>query len=116
LTPKQLAALVAGAADDIQAIDLITLDLVPLTSFTSYFVICSGRSDTQVRAIADSIIKKCKEKNCQPLGIEGHQQGGWVLVDFGDVVAHVFHTQVREHYNLEKLWSDARQTHHAKSA
>ncbi|OHB93723.1 MAG: ribosome silencing factor, partial [Planctomycetes bacterium RIFCSPHIGHO2_12_39_6] len=107
MTPKVLAKLVANAAEDIQAIDLVVLDLTKLTSFTDYFVICSGKSDTQVRAIATSIVEKAKSKNREPLGLEGYNQGLWVLVDFGDVVAHIFYQEIRDYYNLEKLWGDA---------
>ena len=107
MTPKQLAKQVALAAEDIQAKDLLVLDLTDLTSFTDYFIICSGKSDTQVRAIADSITKKLKEKGRLPLGSEGYDQGEWILIDYGDVVAHIFYQDVREFYNLEKLWADA---------
>jgi len=107
MTPKQLATLIGKAAEDVQAVDLLVLDLTRLTSFTDYFVICSGKSDTQVRAIADSVQKKLKLKDRNPLGIEGYNQGLWVLLDYGDVVAHIFYREVREHYNLEKLWADA---------
>ncbi|MDO8527509.1 MAG: ribosome silencing factor [Deltaproteobacteria bacterium] len=107
MTPKQLLKIVVEAAEDVQAVDLLVLDLTHLTSFTDYFVICSGRSDTQVKAIGDSILKKVKDKKRLPIGVEGHREGEWVLVDFGDVVAHIFHQEVREFYNLEKLWADA---------
>lgn len=108
LTPKQLAVLIAKAAEDIKAVDLVLLKLAPLTSFTDYFVICSGRSDTQVRSIADNILKKLKSQNRPPLSLEGYNQGLWILLDYGDVVAHVFYHEMRDYYNLEKLWSDAK--------
>lgn len=107
MTPKELAEQIARVAEDIQAVDIVLLDLIRLTSFTSYFVICSGKSDTQVRAIADAVQKRLKENGHMPLGVEGYQPGEWVLVDFGDVVAHIFHQEVRNYYNLEKLWADA---------
>lgn len=107
MTPKQLARLVARAAEDVQAVDLVVMDLTKLTSFTDYFVICSGKSDTQVRAIADSVLKKALEKDRRLLGLEGYNQASWVLIDFGDVVTHVFYHEARHFYNLEKLWSDA---------
>lgn len=106
---KQTAKHIAEAAKDIQAVDCVILDLKDLTSFTDYFVICSGKSDTQVRAIADSILEKLKAKNRMPLGMEGYNQGMWVLIDFGDVVAHIFYHEVRDFYSLEKLWADATQ-------
>ena len=107
MTPQQLAKQITEAAEDVQAVDLLVLDLTQLTSFTDYFVICSGKSDTQVRAIADSIQKKCKGKNRLPLGVEGYQHGLWVLLDYGDVEAHIFYHDIRDFYNLEKLWIDA---------
>ena len=108
MTPKALATLIAKAAKDIKAIDLTILNLSKLSGFTDYFVICSGKSDTQVRAIADSILKKTKLKDKSPIGVEGYQRGLWVLVDFGAVVAHIFYNDVREYYGLEKFWGDAK--------
>lgn len=112
LTPKKLAALIREAAQDTKAVDLAVLNLAKLTSFTDYFVICSGRSDTQVRAIADNILKKLKTENRHPLGVEGYERGLWVLLDFGEVVAHIFYHEVRDYYHLEKLWADASFTHY----
>ncbi|MBU4483854.1 ribosome silencing factor [bacterium] len=98
---------VARAALDIKAEDVVILDVRDLTSFTSYFVIASGRSDRQVKSIADSIWEKLKTNGQNPLAMEGYESGSWVLVDFGDVIAHSFFSETREFYNLEKLWSDA---------
>lgn len=108
MTPKALAKLIAKTADNVQAADLVVLDLTKLTSFTDYFVICSGRSDRQVQAIADSILKKLKEKNRNAIGVEGVRGGGWVLLDFGDVVTHIFYEEMRAFYNLDHLWLDAK--------
>ncbi|MBI4125544.1 MAG: ribosome silencing factor [Deltaproteobacteria bacterium] len=113
LTPKKLATLVVEAAQDTKALDLVVLDLSKLTSFTDYFVICSGRSDTQVRSIADNKQKKLNANSRYPLGMEGYKKGWWVLLDFGDVVAHIFYHETRDYYNLEKLWSDAVITRHS---
>ncbi len=107
MTPKQLAVMMAKAAEDVQAMDPVILDLTGLTSFTDYFIICSGKSDTQVRAIADAMMKKLKEKGRYPLGLEGYSEAEWILLDFGDAVAHIFYNEVRSFYNLEKLWGDA---------
>lgn len=73
-----------------------------------YFVICSGDSTTQVKAIAESIEKEFSGKDIKPLGIEGLNYGHWVLLDYGDVVVHVFEKETRAYYNLEKLWMDAK--------
>lgn len=107
MEPNELVIELAKAAENTKALHLNILDLEGLTSFTDYFVICSGTSDTHVRAIADNIQKKGKEIGCPPIGSEGFDKGEWVLVDFGSVVAHVFHENVRDRYSLEKLWSDA---------
>lgn len=103
-----LAKEVAKAALEIKAEDLIILDVRELTSFTSCFVICSGRSDRQVRSIADSVREILGKKGRKPIGSEGYEGGSWVLVDFGDVIAHVFQEETREHYKLERLWVDAK--------
>lgn len=83
------------------------LEVKKLSSFTDYFVICSGNSDRQVQAIAGHIEEKLKEGNVRPLSVEGKREGRWVLLDYGDVVIHVFYQPVREFYDLERLWSDA---------
>lgn len=87
--------------------NLEVLDLRRLSSFTDYFVIVSGRSDRQVQAICDRIEENLKKKDRKPLGIEGYPQGHWVLMDYGEVVAHIFYEEVRPLYALEKLWGDA---------
>lgn len=83
------------------------LDLRGITSITDYFVICSGDADIQVKAIADSIIAKLREDNIDVWHIEGYESGRWVLLDFVDVVIHVFLKEAREFYGLERLWGDA---------
>lgn len=109
MTPRVLARRIAKIADDHKAIDITVLDLRKLTSFTDYFVICSGASDRQVMAIADAIREELKKDGRPPLGEEGMRTGLWVLLDYGDVVAHVFYYTMRNRYQLEKLWYDAPQ-------
>lgn len=84
------------------------LDLRGLSSFTDYFVICSGFSDRQVQAIADSIGIELKEEGYAPVSIEGYREGRWIVVDYGDVVVHVFLDALRDFYDMEKLWFDAK--------
>ena len=91
-----------------KAFDVVVLDLHGLTSFADTFIICSGRSHRQVSAIAEFVEKNLKEKGIKPLGIEGLREGHWVLMDYGDVVIHVFLEPIRTFYDLEGLWSDAR--------
>jgi ribosome-associated protein len=84
------------------------LDLKSESSFTEYFMICSGTSDRQVQAIADSIVIDLKESGFAPISVEGYREGRWVIVDYGDVVIHVFLDALRDFYDLEKLWSHAK--------
>ncbi len=104
---KEKAFLCARAALDHKGIDLVILSIQNLSSFTDYFVICSGNSDRQVQAIASHIEGKLAEKGLFPLGIEGKREGRWVLLDYGEVVIHIFYHPVREFYDLERLWFDA---------
>ncbi len=95
------------AALDKKAYDLVVLDTAKHTSIADYFVICSGRSDTQVQAIADGVCDHLESLGLKPLTVEGREHGQWVLVDFGDVVVHVFYVPVRAFYDLERLWAKA---------
>ena len=90
-----------------KAFDFVVLDLRKLTSIADYFVICSGRSNRQVSAIAEFIHLTLKEQGLKPLFIEGLEQGHWVILDYGYVMIHVFYEPTREFYDLEGLWSDA---------
>ena len=111
--PKQETSLtfakdVAKAALKLKAKDLKLLDLTKLSTFADYFVIASGTSDRHVEAIADSIVVEMKKKGHRPFGLEGYEHSQWIIVDFGDVVAHVFYEPMREIYSIEKLWADAK--------
>ena len=90
-----------------KALDIIVLDVSGLTSLADSFIICSGRSNRQVSAIADYIRTDLKKQGVAPLSVEGLQEGHWVLMDYGDIVIHVFYDDVRRFYDLEGLWSDA---------
>jgi ribosome-associated protein len=83
------------------------LDLHSISVLADYFVICSGESERQVKAIVDEITKKIKEEGVRPWHIEGDSSSGWVLVDYGGVIVHVFSPVMRSYYQLEELWSDA---------
>ncbi len=85
----------------------LVLDIGELTSFADVFVLLSGRSDRQVRAIADAVVDALREADDAPLGVEGLDDGRWVLIDCNDVVVHVFEPEMRDLYALERLWSDA---------
>lgn len=90
-----------------KALDVVVLDLRGLASFADTFIICSGRSHRQVSAIAESVQQDLKAKGINSLGIEGLREGHWILMDYGDVIIHVFYAPIRTYYDLEGLWSDA---------
>jgi ribosome-associated protein len=94
---------------DKKALDVQVLHVAPLTSVADYLVIASAESDRQTRAIADYIDGTLSRMGQRPLSIEGTTTGQWVLLDFGDVVAHIFRQDARAHYGLERLWSDAKE-------
>lgn len=97
----------ARAAESKKAKDVVILDLRRQSNFTDYFIICSGNTQRQAKAIADSIIEKLGEKGVSPWHTEGLDGNVWKLLDYGDVVVHIFETQMRELYDLEHLWGDA---------
>jgi len=99
-----------------KAIDVIALNVRELTSFTDVFIICSGRSNRQVSAIAEHIHVNLKKHDIRPLSIEGMKEGHWVLLDYGHVVIHVFYEPIREFYDLEGLWADAEKIPIGKTA
>lgn len=105
--PKTLAMAIAEAAWAKNAYQTSILDVSRTASFTDIFIILTGRSDRHVAAITSSIEKEMKDKGILPVGVEGRLSGTWVLLDFGDVVVHLFEKQAREFYELERLWGDA---------
>jgi ribosome-associated protein len=90
-----------------KAEEVVVLNVRELTSVADAFLICSGRSNRQVTAIADSVQRSLKKEGIRPLSVEGKSEGHWVLMDYGDVVIHIFYETVREFYDLEGLWQDA---------
>lgn len=98
---------VVAAAEERKAYDLKVLQLGEVTSFTDYFLICSGTSERQVKAIADSVQQTMKDERVRPLHVEGYKNGRWVLMDYGDFVVHIFDQETRSFYGLERLWGDA---------
>lgn len=98
---------IVDAALDRKAEGLVALDVREIASFTDTFVFATGGSDRQVRAITDAITEAMREGGDPVLGVEGYQEGRWVLIDANDAIVHVFTPDGREHYGLERLWSDA---------
>lgn len=103
---RALVRTAAAAADEKQAIDLVALDVSGPLPLTDIFLLASGRNERNVLAIADEIEARMLEAGAKPLRREGRAEGRWVLLDFGDIVVHVFHEEDRMYYSLERLWKD----------
>jgi ribosome-associated protein len=100
--------IIAKAADDRKAQDIVILDMRGVTLIADYFIICHGNSTTQTRAIADSVEEKMREQGIRVLRREGVSEGTWILLDYGHYVVHIFTEQDRSFYGLERLWGDAK--------
>ena len=107
MSSKEKAILCAREAFRFKALNLVILDVSRFSSFADYFIICSGKSGRQVQGIADNIESELKTRGLKPIGTEGKREGHWVLMDYGDVIIHVFYEPVRFFYDLESLWSEA---------
>lgn len=107
-TGREQALLAARAADEKKATDIIVQDVTDLHSMTDYFVIATAANNRQVEAIIDEIEKKLREEaHAKPIHREGIEEGTWALLDYGDVIVHVFQPEARDYYRLEQLWNDA---------
>lgn len=104
---KEIAKKIAAAANDKKAKDILLLNMEGLSPVTDFYVVCSASNSTLVKAIADNIEDKLAEAGVHPTHKEGYADARWVLLDYGDVVAHVFLEEERDFYNLEQLWADA---------
>ena len=107
LLGKELALAAAKAAIDLNCTDTVVLDLKDKSPATDYFIITTGTSSRQIRTVADEICQLAKKNGHQLFGRAGYEQGKWVLLDFVDVVVHIFDEEYREYYDLELLWGDA---------
>ncbi len=101
----ELNTLVLAALDDLKANNVVSLDVTDLTDVMDYLVVASGTSNRHVKALADNVAMEAKQQGVRPLGVEGQAGSEWILVDFGDVVAHVMLPAARDFYDLERLWS-----------
>jgi ribosome-associated protein len=106
--PKTLARRCAELMLSKKAKDVVMLDIRELTDMTDFFVICSADSDIQLRAIADAVVDGLNEYGIKPYRTEGWQGQQWIILDFVEVVAHVFYREARDFYKIERLWSDAK--------
>jgi ribosome-associated protein len=108
MTPEDLAGAIVELAEDRKALDIVQLDLRGMIGYTDYFVICTGRSERQTKAIHDAIHEGLKSRNGRlPERVEGLPGARWILMDYLDVVVHVFVPDTREYYRLEQLWGEA---------
>ena len=108
LDPAQLARAAVDAASDKKAADVLLLDIREVTTVADYFVICSGNNPRQIQTIADNIDEELGKQGARLLHREGTADTGWILLDFGDVIVHIFGPKEREYYRIERLWSDAK--------
>ena len=109
LTPEEKVRLSEGALLDARAVDPILLDMHELTVVTDYFLICNGTSSVHIRGLADAVREAFEERGVRALGVEGYGDASWILLDYGDLIIHIFAEEERASYNLERLWSDAPQ-------
>ena len=107
MSGREKAILCAREASRFKALDLVLLDVSGLSSFADFFIVCSGKSSRQVQGIADNLESGLKSMGIKPIGTEGKREGHWVLMDYGDVIVHIFYEPVRYFYDLESLWSEA---------
>jgi ribosome-associated protein len=107
LSAEEKTTLSTRAATDKKALDVVVLDMRQASSITDFFLICSGGSARQVQAIADAIDEQLSQWGVASLGVEGYHEARWILMDYGDVIVHVFAQDTREFYDLERLWANA---------
>jgi ribosome-associated protein len=104
LEPMRMAA---AAAADKKAFQMVGLEVTELTSYTDSFLLCSAASDRQVAAVVDAVVRRLRNEGRRPLHVEGEGRAGWVLIDYGDFIVHVFTESKRGYYGLDSLWGDA---------
>lgn len=106
MQPEALKECVVQALDNAKATDIKVLDVRGKTSITDFMVVACGAVDRHVKAVANNVIDETRKAGLRPLGVEGEREGEWVLVDLGDVIVHIMTPQIRDFYQLEKLWMD----------
>ncbi len=113
---REKAMLALAALVDKRALEPVLLDMREITVITDYFLVCSGTSNVHIRALGEAVADKLKEVGLSPYGVEGREEARWVLLDYGDLIVHIFAQEEREFYSLERLWSDAPRVAEAASA
>lgn len=108
IEPNELARAIVEIASDKKASNTVLLDIQEVSVIADYFVVCSGNSERQVKAIAGDIEDELAKQDIHPLHTEGKDQGRWILLDYGDVIVHIFTQTERDYYRLERLWSGAK--------
>ena len=108
LETEEAVMIAARAASEKKATDIVALDLRQVASFTEFFLICEGANQRQVKAISDGIEEELRKAGKRPLHVEGYSSAEWILLDYGDFIAHVFSAASRRFYDLERLWRDAK--------
>ena len=109
MTKDNLQQIVVDALEDMKARDITTLDVRDMTTIADTMIVASGTSDRHVRSLADHVIEQAKNAGFRPLGVEGQNEGEWVLVDLQDIIVHLMLPKTRDFYNLEKLWAPVRE-------
>lgn len=107
LDPNEQAHQIADIISDKKGADVVVLDTRPVSTVADYFVIATVESERQAKAVVDEIEKQMKASQVRPLGVDGEAESGWILMDYGDVVVHIFDPGTRDYYQLEELWSGA---------
>lgn len=105
---EDFAKLCRTIARDKKAEDVVILNVSGISPVTDYLLICSGRSEPHLRAVADEIVAKLKDQGIKPLSRDGEPASRWIVLDYSDVIIHIFHPDLRQHYCLEQLWGDAK--------
>jgi len=103
---SEMYDVIVAALEDKKARELTVIDIHKLTTVATYFIICSGTSTTHIKALADEVEFRMKERGVSPQRIEGYNNARWILMDYGEIVVHIFHEEDRQFYNLERLWQD----------
>lgn len=107
LTPEQLVSKIVKTLDDKQAVDITAMNIKDLTTLGDYFIVASGNSNAQVKALAEEVENRLSAAGIEPRKVEGTQSALWILMDYYDVVVHIFYKETREFYSIERLWNDA---------